>query len=403
MNRITQTPTALLMLAALLIGSPSAIAQKSQGLRPEVGEPLQQAQQLIQSKSYKDALAKVDAAESVGKLSDYEQQIILQMRAAAAIGAGQHGTALGAYEKLYQAGIGDKVQTLETLSKLAYSGKAYPKAAQYIGEYQAAGGTKAEVTDLLAQAYYLANDFPKAGAALKQQIGQIQKAGKKPSQTQLQLLASIALKQDDKAGYIESLEYLVQYYPTPDYWLDLIARTMSQPGYSQKYDLDMYRLRLATNTLNQAGDYMEAAQLALQAGYPGEAKQYVDAGYARNVLGQGNEAERHQRLKALVNQKIAEDQKTLIEGEQAAKAQAAGDALIAAGLNRAGYGEYEPALALIQDGIAKGAKSGDTAKLQLGYVQKRAGKAAEASKTLASVAGNDGARSIARLWMRVSG
>ncbi len=150
--------------------------------------------------------------------------------------------------------------------------------------------------------------------------------------------------------------------------------------------------------MKQATDYVEAAQLALQAGYPGEAKRFVDAGYAAGLLGTGAEAERHQRLRALIDRKIAEDRATLAEGEALAAQQGSGDALVAAGLNRAGYGDYDQAIGLIKQGIAKGVKSADYAKLQLGYVQRLAGKAAEAKATLATVKAADGAQALARLW-----
>lgn len=394
----TTNPRALLVLAALLIGSPQAMAQKAPGLRPEVGEPLQQAQQLLQSKQYGDALSKVEAAQKVGGLSDYEQQVILQMRAAAALGGGQYSVALDAYEKLYAAGVGDKVQTLETLSRLAYGAKDYGKAAQYIADYQAAGGSKGEVTGLLAQAYYLAQDYPKAAATLKRQIAATQQAGATPSKTELQLLASIALKQNDMGAYVESLQYMVQYYPSPEYWLDLIARTKREAGVSQRYELDVYRLRLATGTMNQASDFVEAAQLALQAGYPGEAKAYVDAGYAAQLLGKGAEAERHVRLQKLIDQKMAEDKTLMVEGEALAAQQASGDALVSAGVNRAGYGDYAKAVTLIEQGIAKGVKSADYAKLQLGYVQHLAGQDVKSKASLAAVKGGDGAQALAKLW-----
>ena len=40
--------------------------------------------------------------------------------------------------------------------------------------------------------------------------------------------------------------------------------------------LDTYRLSLATGSMSAANDYMEMTQLALQAGFPSEAKQIVD-------------------------------------------------------------------------------------------------------------------------------
>src|SRR3546814_17272374 len=90
--------------------------------------------------------------------------------------------------------------------------------------------------------------------------------------------ASIAVKQKDNAAYIAALEKLVAYYPKPNYWLDLITRTANKPGFSTRLTLDLYRLKKQTDTLTKANDFMEAAQLALQAGLPGEAKQYVTFG-----------------------------------------------------------------------------------------------------------------------------
>ncbi len=94
--------------------------------------------------------------------------------------------------------------------------------------------------------------------------------------------------------------------------------------------------------MEKAGDYPEAAQLALQAGFPNAAKSFVDQGYAKKLLDQGADASRDQRLKDLVTQKLAEDKATLAEGEkiaakqpssQAAK-QPSGDAPVATGFNR---------------------------------------------------------------------
>src|SRR3546814_5483046 len=90
------------------------------------------------------------------------------------------------------------------------------------------------------------------------------KAGQKPTENQLEMLASIAVKQKDNAAYIAALEKLVAYYPKPNYWLDLITRTANKPGFSTRLTLDLYRLKKQTDTLTKANDFMEAAQLALQ-------------------------------------------------------------------------------------------------------------------------------------------
>ena len=60
------------------------------------------------------------------------------------------------------------------------------------------------------------------------------------------------------------------------------------------------RLKLANGLITKTDEFMEMAQLSLQAGFPVEAKAIVDKGYAAGALGTGDQAERHKRLKDLV-------------------------------------------------------------------------------------------------------
>lgn len=371
-------------------------------VRPEVGAPLQEAQKALAAKDYKAASAKIAIAEGAGKLTSYESYIIARLKSSAAIGAGDYKGALVAYEQVLaspQLLAEEKLPTLETYIKLAYASKDYTKTADGIQKYRAAGGNSAELLNLYAQSLYLGGKYKEAGIELSSQINALEAAGKKPTDTQLQLLASCALKQNDMIGYTAALEKIVVYTPKKDYWLDLILRTAGKPGFSDRLDLDVYRLRKATGTMDKSNDYMEAAQLALQGGYPGEAQSFVDAGYAASLLGTGPDASRHQRLKELVTKKIAEDKATLIEGEKAAAAQATGDALVSTGMNYVGYGQADKGIPLIEAGIKKGGiKLLDQARLHLGYAYLVAGKKELALKTFATVQGNDGARDLARLW-----
>jgi len=379
--------------------------QAADALRPEVGKPLQEAQTLIQGKKYKDALAKVNEAQGIGSLTPYESYIIERMKSAAATGAGDYAGAVKSYEAVLaspQLQASEKIPTLEAIAKLTYASKNYSKAVEAIQKYQAAGGSNAQVTGLLPQAYYLAGSYAEAQKAISQQIQQTEKAGQAPSEDTLKLLASTALKQNDSGGYVTALEKLVQYHPTPNYWLDLISRTSNKPGFSDRLTLDLYRLRLKTKTLDKPGDYMEATQLALQAGLPGEAEQFLKKGYEAKALGQGSpqDIDRHKRLSDLVARKLTEDKATLIEGEKAAANQATGDGLVATGLNYVGYGDTDKGIALIQQGIQKGGlKRPEEAKLNLGYAQLQAGKTADAVKTLKAVQGTEGTADLAKLWM----
>jgi hypothetical protein len=71
--------SSLFLGAALLLGAHSVYA--ADALRPEVGEPLQKAQALMQSKQYKQAMEQVDIASHVGGLTAYESGVIAQVGA----------------------------------------------------------------------------------------------------------------------------------------------------------------------------------------------------------------------------------------------------------------------------------------------------------------------------------
>jgi hypothetical protein len=86
----------LSLIAAAWLGSAAA-----QGLRPEVGKPLQQAGELLKAGKNKEALAKVREAEAVPGRTPAEQLTIDRMKAAAAQRAGDTATAIQALESVY--------------------------------------------------------------------------------------------------------------------------------------------------------------------------------------------------------------------------------------------------------------------------------------------------------------
>jgi hypothetical protein len=398
-----------LIAAALLSVSLSAGAadadSKANTVRPEVGKPLTEAQADLQAKKYADALAKVNEAASVEKLTPYEIYAITRTRASATLGTGDEAAALVAYKTLLdlpELPSDDKQAVLNTVTRLSYSTKDYVKAAEYAKAYRAAGGTDAQMPLLLAQALYLSNDYAGAQKELLAQFEQMQQSGQTPQELPLKLYLSCAAKQNDKPVYRDALRRLVTWYPTPEYWQELITHTIAQPGFSNRLLLDMYRLKAATATIDNAAEYDDAAQLALAAGLPGEAQQYVDQGYAKGLLGTGARAGKDKSLKAVIASKIADDKRTQAEGERAAAQRKSGDALIATGLNYVGYGQYDKGIALIQQGIAKGQlKQPGDAMLHLGYAQMRAGKIDDARASFKGVTAQDGSASLAQLWMLV--
>lgn len=390
------------LAAALAIGLGAHAAMAQESLRPEVGKPLQAAQELIKSGKYREALAKVRDADNVGGKNGNESLMVERMRIAAASGGGDMDTAAKSFETINASGKvagADKLRMIESIAGGYYRSKEYAKAQQWYQRYFKEGGTNGANRGLMIQTQYLSGDFAGAAKELTGEIQAAEKSGATPPEDRINLLMNAAIKQNDIAGETFALERLVIYYPKKEYWVALLNRLQRKPGFSDRLALDTYRLSLATGSMSAGNDYSEMAQLALQAGTPFEAKQVVDKGFAAGVLGTGAEAERHKRLRDLVTKRLDESKKTAAEDEKQAVAAKDGNDLVAIGLNLVYSGDKAHGVQLMQQGIAKGGlKRPEDAKLHLAIAQLVAGDNAKAQATLKTVSGADGTGDMARLW-----
>jgi len=386
------------LLVASLLGGGAAFAQT---LRPEIGKPLQAAQELIKAQRYREALAKVREAEAAGARNAEETFLIERMRIAAASGAGDVDTAARSFEAINGRISGAvKIRMVESIAVGYYRAQQYPKSMQWSQRYFREGGTSGAIRTMLIQSQYLSGDFAGASKELIAEINAAERAGQPPAEDRLKLLLNAATKQNDNNTYVFAVEKLVTYYPKKEYWVDLMSRMQRKPTFSDRLALDAYRLSLATGSMSKPADFMEMAQLALQADLPSESKQVVDKGFASNVLGTGPEAERHKRLRDLVAKKLAEETAARPVNETEALAAKSGDPLVAAGMNLVYSGQAAKGVQMMQQGIAKGGiKRLEDAKLHLGIAQLIAGDKAKAQATLKTVQGNDGTTDLARLWM----
>jgi hypothetical protein len=390
------------LCAALVLGATAgfdANAQaKGEGVRPEVGKPLQAAQALVKARKGREALAEIAKAEAVPNRTAYENQVIAQMKAAASSASGDNEATIRNNMALLDSGKVSGREVLPLVQGIAvahYNRKDYGEAARWTQRYFKEGGADPSMRTVLLQSYYLGNDCSNVNRMLAAS-GEDHRA----SEEELQILANCYLRQNDTGGYVGAIEKLVVSYPKKQYWTDLLARVQKKPGFSDRLGVNVYRLRLATGNLTSANDYLEMAQLALQAGVPAEAKVIVDKGYDANVLGQGPDAGRHQRLRDLVTKELAASQKSRARDEQEALAAKDGNELVKVGLNYVYEGRADKGLPLVEQGIKKGGlKRPDDAKLRLGEAQLYAGQKAKAVQTLRTVQGSDGTADIARLWI----
>jgi tetratricopeptide (TPR) repeat protein len=387
---------ARLFVAALMLAA--GLAQAQETLRPEIGKPLQAAQELLKEGKYKDALGKVREADAVSDRTPYENYILDRMRGSAAAGAGDDATATRSFEAVLTSGrmqTAEKLQILEAIANVSYRAKDYAKAIEWSQRYFTEGGSSEQMNSLQASAHYLSGDYAGLVRDMQQKVQAVEQSVPLVDESTLRMLAASYAKLKDDAGYMSTLEKLLIHHPKKDYWAEMLARIQNKPGFSNRLVLDVYRLQIATGTLNEPAQYLEMAELALQDGLPAEARKVVEAGYAAGKLGTGAEAGRHKRLRDMANRQAAEDEKSLnadVIGRNA-------EALVSTGQALVSVGRVDEGIELIDKGIAKGGlKHAEEAKLHLGQAYLIGSNKSKAIEVFKSIKSADGVGDLARLW-----
>lgn len=409
-----------LMLAAVGMSTPALISSvhaqdkpaaaaeaPKDTVRPELFKLLDPAaiKPLMDAKNYAEVQTRVQQAEAFPNRTPYEDYVVNRMKLSLGSATGNNEIAMPALEAVINSGRmqpNEQADFIQALANMHYNAKDYPKAIEWFKRYQKESATPEKVAPALTRAYYLGGDFANAKAALLPAIEATEKAGQKPSEEDLRLLASSANKVKDDAGYLTALEKLVTHYPSDDFWTDVLNRGVARKsGFDPQTNMiNVYRLEAVTVKKMAPEEYVDLAELALRDGFPTEAKKAMDAGYAAGVLGQGSNAKSHAALRDKANKGAADDAKNIAAGEASAAKAKTGAGLVNLGWAYATMDQGDKGVGFIQQGIAKGGlKNPEEAKLRLGMAQALAGKKAEAIQTFQTVKGGGGAGDLAKYWI----
>ena len=288
----------------------------------------------------------------------------------------------------------------EQLASAYATARDNAKASHWLQKAQAAGNNSGTLKQLQAYLQGNSGDFAAVARDASAAVAAAEQAGRRPDEPDLLRLADAQLRTGNAAGQATTLEKLLFNYPKKDYWAIYLGRLQRKSGFSDRFSLDLMRLKLATGSLSKTEEFMEMSQLALQAGLPAEGKAIVDKGFAAGALGVGTEAERHKRLRDLANKQESEGKASIDQRAAAAMAAKEGNDLVLVGYAYMTMGQSDKGIPLIEQGIAKGGlKRPEDAKLRLGLAMLQGGKnKAKAVQLLRSVQGADGASDLGRLW-----
>jgi tetratricopeptide (TPR) repeat protein len=368
----------------------------------KLAKPLKAAHDDLDAKKYPEAITKLKEADGIAGKTPYDQHMINEMLAFAYIRTNDYADAAKAMESELEDGFtpaNEQQQKIRALAALNYQLKNYDKAIDF-GQRALKGGFGEEETKkIVGQAYYLKGDWK---GTLKFEEGLVDaaiKAGSNPNNEALQLVLSACVKMEDTACQTKALEKLVAYYPKPDYWANLLLGLLKETANSDANTLQVYRLMSEVDVLKSADDYVEMANLAMDAGSPGEAQRALQRGFDKNVFSDQRSKEKAQRLLEKAKQKSAADQPTLDKTVKDADAAPTGSKNAAMGLAYFSYGQYDKAVDELTKAVTKGGlRNAPDTQLLLGIAQLKAGHKDDGVKSFKAVKGDPVLERLATLW-----
>jgi lipopolysaccharide biosynthesis regulator YciM len=390
---------------ALCSVSVSVYAGEAAGrqVSPALAKTLKASMDASNAKNYAESIAKAHEALSNPKKTPFDTLVANQLLTFAYAQQSNGPEALKALQAQIDSGAltaAEEAKVSKQIVQVGYQQKMYPQAIESGNRMIRAGTADADVYTAVAQSFYQQGKYSDTAKFLRDYVGDQERRGQSPKEQTLLLLRSASDKGQDKAGASDALEKLVVHYPKPEYWDGLLYTLRRDPKMTERQTLHVYRLMQATQTLRQGGDYSEMADLAVNAGMPGEADRVVEQGIAANVFTQDADKARAQRLLASAKKAAAADKAGLPKLETDAKAAKLGDLDYALGAAFFGHGDYAKAVEALTRGLGKGGlKNPVEAQLLLGTAQLRAGAKADAMKTFRGIKTEDALmQRIAKLW-----
>jgi tetratricopeptide (TPR) repeat protein len=391
------------MATSLLFAGTVALGADKPQNSAKLAKPLKEAHDDLNGKKYPEAIAKLKEADGTAGKTPYDQHLINDMLAFAYIRTSDYADAAKAMEAELDDGFtpaNEQQSKIRALSALHYQLKNFDKAIDF-GQRAIKGGFAEEETrKIVGQAYYLKGDWKDT---LKFEEGLVDasiKSGANPNSESLQLVLSACVKMEDSACQTKALEKLVTYYPKPEYWQNLLFGMMKETASSDANTLQTFRLMSEVDVLKNADDFIELAQLAIDAGSPGEAQRALQRGFDKNVFADQRSKEKATRLLEKAKTKAASDQATLDKVAKEADAAPTGTKNAAMGLAYLGYGQYDKAVDQYTKALTKGGlKNPAETQLMLGISELKAGHKEDAVKAFKAVKGDAVLERLESLWV----
>jgi tetratricopeptide (TPR) repeat protein len=396
----------VIVVALGMLGSSVAFAQTDacgpKRFTKKIDKTMSAAEKAFNGKQWDQVLSEVAEAESAGvELTEFDKYWVHEFRGRALLSQQKYVESVPDLE----AGLAspcmeaaEKPAREKLLLQLAYQRKDYPKVIE-LGNKILAANPDPEIGVYVGNAYYIGDDFENTRRVMRDVVAKQEASSKPPDEITYRILQGACVKLKDTPCVIELLEKLVAHYPKSTYWQDLMGLLMAQTKNNNQL-LNMWRLLYGMDAVQEAPEYLEMAQLAIDQGLPGEAQAVLEKGGEKGVFKTALQKEQSSRMLKESKQAVALDKGTLAAQDAAARAKTTGENDVKLGAAYLSYGETEKAIEALQRGLGKGGvKNPDDAGLLLGIAYLRAGNKPEAAKAFSNVKADPTMARIAKLWL----
>jgi tetratricopeptide (TPR) repeat protein len=376
-------------------------AAPAEPARPQVSPAFSAAFQPVNAAINASDLATADAglpALRAAATTPYELFVVAQTDfriATAQNNAARQLTALDAMADSNGAPAADAPRVFMAAGQMAYNARDYAKAASRFERAIALGSTADNLNILHLDALLRANQMDQGLAIARQQIAAAQSTGR-PAGEQVYSLTARALQAAGRTPeLIEFLTARARHYPSAPNLRSLgIIFLQNQPD-NRGVTLDVMRVLLEANALDERRYYVEYAGAAVEEGLPNEAIAVANAARAAGRT-QPNDVTFNEVLQSQ-NAKLAEDRASLAgsarrarEVPEARLATLTGDAYLT-------YGQFPQALEMYALAMTKNNADANLLNTRIGITRFRSGDMAAARQAFEAVQGPRA--TIAAMWL----
>ena len=362
----------------------------AESVRPALGKLLNDAMKGIDAKDFKTAQEKVEEADKIKDKTPFEEYQVAKYFGFIAINEPMpdYAAAAKAYNREVASGgvpEAEKAGMYNVAARLNYQEMNFPEVIKDSAELQKLQPLDDTGYLVLIQSYYNTNDFANAADTAKKEIAAKVASGMKPSEDVLGLLLNSQIKNKNEAGAREALDQLAMVSTKPEIWGQEMDFVLGTQGITDHQLLNAYRLSMLAGTMKDT-DFAAMATIDLQNGLPKEAIAVLTKGNkSGDLMTQANGLAMRDDLNALA--------------AEAAK-QTNGEVDVKLGESYYTYGQYDKAIAALENGIKKGGlKDPADAQTTLGIAYLAAGQKDKAVAAFDQAAKAQGAGAqVAHAW-----